>query len=81
MKDGLTKKARRTESPEIAKQLPGVRPTVKPKDGVLPIAKPLPGPRKAPTSTSKRLLLKPIRDLQSQLSGVFGHPRPTPIVL
>ena len=71
----------RDGTPITIKPMPGVRPTAKPMDGVLPIAKPLPVTRKAPTSTSTRSLLKPLKEFQSHLRGAFGHPRPTPILL
>ena len=63
------------------KPVPSARQAAKPVGGALPAAKPLPAARKAPTSTSTRSLLKPLKDFQSHLRGAFGHPRPTPILL
>ena len=81
MKEGLTIKARRAKPPVIAKRLPGARPSAKPMGGVLPAAKPLPAMRKAPASASAHPLLKPLKDLQPDLSGASGHPKPTPAAL
>ena len=81
MKEGKVKKARQKGSPKTAKPQSGVRPTVKLLPGAKPLAKPLARKRAAPTSTRKRSPLKPLKTLQSHLSGVFGLPRPTPSLL
>ena len=49
--------------------------------GAETLAKPLPRKRAAPTSTRARSALKPLKTLQSHLSGVLGLPRPAPNLL
>ena len=81
MKEGKVKKARRKDSPKPAEPQSGVRRTVKLLPGAEALAKPLPRKRAAPTSTRARSALKPLKTLQSHLSGVLGLPRPAPNLL
>ena len=79
MKEGKVKKARRKDSPKSAESQPGARPTAKLLPGAKPLAKPLPRARSA--YKHMRALLKPLKALESHLSGVFGLPKPTPSLL
>ncbi len=81
MKEGKDKKARRKLSPKTAEPQSGTRPPVKPLPGAKPLAKLQPRTRAAPTSTRARSLLKPLKTLESHLSGVFGLPTPAPNLL
>ena len=81
MKEGKVKKARRKDSPKPAEPQSGARRTVKLLPGAEALAKPLPRKRAAPTSTRARSALKPLKTLQSHLSGVLGLPRPAPNLL
>ena len=81
MKEGKVKKARRKDSPKPAEPQPGARRTAKLLPGAEALAKPLPRKRAAPTSTRARSVLKPLKTLQSHLSGVLGLPRPAPNLL
>ena len=81
MKEGKVKKARRKDSPKPAEPQSGVRRTVKLLPGAEALAKPLPRKRAAPTSTRARSVLKPLKTLQSHISGVLGLPRPAPNLL
>ena len=81
MKEGKVKKARRKDSPKPAEPQSGARRTVKLLPGAEALAKPLPRKRAAPTSTRTRSVLKPLKTLQSHISGVLGLPRPAPNLL
>ena len=81
MKEGKVKKARRKDSPKPAEPQSGARRTAKLLPGAEALAKPLPRKRAAPTSTHARSVLKPLKALQSHLSGVLGLPRPAPNLL
>ena len=81
MKEGKVKKARRKDSPKPAEPKPGARRTAKLLPGAEALAKPLPRKRAAPTSTRARSALKPLKTLQSHISGVLGLPRPAPNLL
>ena len=67
--------------PKPAEPQSGVRRTVKLLPGAEALAKPLPRKRAAPTSTRARSVLKPLKTLQSHLSGVLGLPKPAPNLL
>ena len=81
MKEGKGKKARWKLSPKAAEPQPGTRSAVKSLPGAKPLAKLQPRTRAAPTSTRARSLLKPLKTLESHLSGVFGLPTPAPNLL
>ena len=81
MKEGKVKKARRKDSPKPAEPQSGVRRTDKLLPSAEALAKFLPHKRAAPTSTRARSALKPLKTLQSHLSGVLGLPRPAPNLL
>ena len=81
MKEGKVKKARRKDSPKPAEPQSGARRAAKLLPGAKALAKPLPRKRAAPTSTRPRSALKPLKTLQSHLSGVLGLPRPAPNLL
>ena len=81
MKEGKVKKARRKDSPKPAEPQPGARRTAKLLPGAETLAKPLPRKRTASASTRARSVLKPLKTLQSHISGVLGLPRPAPNLL
>ena len=81
MKEGKDKKARRKLSPKTAEPQSGTRSAVKSLPGAKPLAKLQPRTRAAPTSTRAQSLLKPLKTLESHLSGVFGLPTPAPNLL